>query len=73
MLQERERSSVAAVIKGRRWYAKRLLQTQMFPNNREASLWLISSSRRLITESRQRIQLTRNNTPFRRVARRAVN
>ena len=73
VMQARERISAEVAVKGKRWYAKKLLQAQMFVNSREASQWLIESSRKLIADSRQRIRLHTNNAVFRHAPRKIVN
>ncbi|HJT72094.1 MAG TPA: hypothetical protein VJ731_17985 [Terriglobales bacterium] len=73
VMQAREHCSAEAAVKGKRWYAKTLLQAQVFVNSREASRWLIESSRKLIADSRQRIRLRTNNAVFGHTPRKIVN
>jgi hypothetical protein len=72
-MDKRERISVSAFVKGRRWYAKRLLNVQPFPNTREASRALIQNSQRLIEESRVAITKTKNLLAFSRDPQKFVN
>jgi hypothetical protein len=71
--QIREHLSTMAQIKGRRWYAKKLLEFQRFPNRRVASRMLIQLSRRRIDETRGRIVRTKNILAFSRGSDRWVN
>ena len=73
VLQRRERISAEAAIKGKRWYARMLLERHNFLTSREASQHLIYSSRRLIADTRQRIRVVRNNLAFSRTPRRWIN
>jgi hypothetical protein len=66
LLQQREHSAAMEVTKGRRWYAKRLLKLQRFPDARVACATLIQMSRRLLEESRIRITKTKNTLAFSR-------
>jgi hypothetical protein len=70
LLQQREHSAAMEVTKGRRWYArwyaKRLLKLQRFPDARVACATLIQMSRRLVEESRIRITRTKNTLAFSR-------
>jgi len=66
VLEQRERSAAKVVTKGRRWYAKRLLRLQRFPNRWVACVTLIQMSRRLLEESRMRTTKTKNTLAFSR-------
>ena len=63
-LEIREHCAAAAAVKGRPWYAGKLLAFQKFPNRRTANAALIQSSRRLLQESRGRIVRTKNILAF---------
>lgn len=63
-LETREHSAAAAAVKGRQWYAGKLLAFQKFPNRRTANAALIQSSRKLLQESRGRIVRTKNILAF---------
>lgn len=73
VMQARERSSAEAAVRGKRWYARTLLQAQTFTNSREASRFLIESSRKLIADTRQRIRIRTNNAVFGYTSRKVVN
>src|SRR5262249_45427366 len=60
----RKHFSTMAHIKGRRWYAKKLLEFQRSPNRRIASQVLIQLSRQRIDETRKRIVVTKNILAF---------
>jgi hypothetical protein len=72
-LEKRERISAFAFVKGPRWYARKLLNYQPFPNTREASRALIQNSRRLLEESRSAIMRTKNLLAFSRDPQKFVN
>jgi hypothetical protein len=72
-VEKRERISASAFVKGPRWYARKLLNYQPFPNTREASQALIQNSRRLLEESRVAIMRTKNLLAFSRDPQRLVN
>jgi hypothetical protein len=72
-VEKRERISASAFVKGPRWYAKKLLNYQSFPNSREASHALIQNSRRLLAESRGAILRTKNLLVFSRDPQKFVN
>jgi hypothetical protein len=73
VLEIREHAAAMAAVKGRRWYAKRLLAFQEFLDPTAASRALIQASRRQIERSRQRIVLTQNILAFSRCCRLQVN
>ena len=58
--EAREHFSVMASVKGRSWYAKKLLEFQRFPDRQVASRTLIQLSRTRIEETRVRIVRTKN-------------
>jgi len=60
VLERREHSSAMTMVKGKRWFAKLLLEFQAFPSHRSASVALIERSRQLIAETRSRITTTTN-------------
>ena len=72
-IEERERISALAFVNGPHWYARRLLDSQVFPNSREASRALIQNSRRLLEESRHAISKTKNLLAFSRHPQEFVN
>jgi len=72
-VEKRERTAASAFLKGPRWYARRLLNYQSFPNTREASRALIRNSRRLLEESRVAIMRTKNLLAFSRDPQKLVN
>src|SRR5262249_18744374 len=51
VMERRERNATEALIKGRRWYANKLLVFQKFPNSRAACRVLLQTSRQLIQDS----------------------
>lgn len=63
----REHVSAVAMVRGRRWYANRLLRFQQFPDRRSANQALLRTSRKLIAESRERIVSGKNIIAFSRV------
>jgi hypothetical protein len=69
VLEGREHTAALAAVKGRRWYAKKLLEIQEFRDFKVASRTLIQLSRRQIEQSRRRIVLTKNILAFSRIAR----
>ncbi|HEX6805697.1 MAG TPA: hypothetical protein VF133_18595 [Terriglobales bacterium] len=69
MLEGREHTAALAAVKGRRWYAKKLLEFQEFRDFKVASRTLIQLSRRQIEQSRRRIVLTKNILAFSRITR----
>jgi hypothetical protein len=73
ILQERERTSAKAFVKGPQWYSKLLLEFQEFPNGRSASNALIKNSRRLIAQSRESILRTKNILAFSRISQKYLN
>ena len=72
-VEKRERISALAFVKGRRWYARKMLDSQVFPNRLESSRSLILNSRRLLGESRHAISKTKNLLAFSRRPREFVN
>ena len=72
-VEERERISALAFVNGPRWCARRLLDSQVFPDSRESSRALIQNSRRLLEESRHAISKTKNLLAFSRHPQEFVN
>jgi hypothetical protein len=72
-VEKREQISTSAFVKGPRWYARKLLSCQSFPNTREASRALIQNSQRLLAESRVAIIKTKNLLAFSRDLQKFVN
>lgn len=72
-LEKRVRISASAFVKGRRWYARKMLDSQVFPNRFESSRALILNSRRLLEESRHAISKTKNLLAFSRRPHEFVN
>lgn len=72
-MEKRERISASAFVKGPRWYARKLLHCQPFPNTRDASRALIRNSRRLIERSHVSIIKTKNLLAFSRDPQKFVN
>jgi hypothetical protein len=73
VLEKREHSSATAFMRGPRWYAKRLLDFQTFPNRRLACKALVQQSRRLIDDSRLTIVKSKNILAFSRRPQKFVN
>lgn len=73
VVENREHISATVFVKGRSWYAKKLLAHQTFPDGRAASRALIQSSRRLLDSSRQSIARTKNILAFARNPQKFVN
>ena len=72
-LQRRERVAAEAFARGPEWFAKRLLEWQHFPSNRNARVRLIEKSRKLLAESRAAIQRTKSTLAFRSRGRKHVS
>src|SRR5579864_5814970 len=66
VLEQREQGSARAFVKGRRWYANKLLGFQSFPNRRFACKALLQNSRRLIEQSYHVILKSKNTLAFSR-------
>src|SRR5579864_2074194 len=66
VLERREQCSARAFVKGRRWYANKLLGFQSFPNRRFACKALLQNSRRLIEQSYHVILKSKNTLAFSR-------
>ena len=62
-----------ACIKGRSWYAQKLLEFQHFPNWLVASKTLLRLSRERIAQTRGRIARTKNILAFSSGCRRSIN
>ena len=69
----REHFSTLARLKGRSWYAKKLLAFQHFPSQRVACETLIRLSRERIAQTRGRIARTKNILAFSTGCRRSIN
>jgi hypothetical protein len=72
-VEHRERISALAFVKGPCWYARKLLDFQVFGNSRESSRALIQNSRRLLEDSRSAISKTKNLLAFSRHPREFIN
>jgi len=71
--ETREHGSVQAFLKGQRLYSQQLFTGKMPKNTQSSSSALISSSRRLLIESRMMINKTRNTLVFSRGGKKTVN
>jgi len=63
-IQECERNSVAAFVKGARGFAKEQLKRSLSGNRREDCRQLIENSRQLLVKSRKMIVKTKNTLAF---------
>jgi hypothetical protein len=69
VLEQREHVAAMAFVSGPKWYAKRLLEFQSYPNRNLASKALIERSSTLLEESRARIVRSKNILAFSRSQR----
>ena len=63
-IEECERNSAAAFVKGAREFAKEQLKRRLSGNRHEASRQLIENSRQLLAKSRKMIVKTKNTLAF---------
>lgn len=73
VVEQRERSSVSALLRGHHVLAKEQLIAHLATNSLEASRQLLESSRRLLEQSRRLILKAENALVFSGVSRRKVN